>query len=92
VKWKNFDPKTSLAQYQEIVTLLLARDDIEVNSEDVYGWTPLSFAAHTGWDEVVTLLLARDNIEVNSKDVCGWTPLSIAVQRGCEEVVNLLLM
>jgi ankyrin repeat protein len=39
-----------------VVRLLVAQDDVEVDSKDNGGRTPLSWATKTGYYEVVTLL------------------------------------
>jgi len=53
--------------HEAVVKLLLARDDLDVNSGH-YGRTALSFAAERGHEAVVKLLLAQDEIDVKSKD------------------------
>jgi hypothetical protein len=50
-----------------VVRLLLARADVEVNSKDRHGRTPLSRAAENGHNGVVRML-----------DGHGQTPLSMA--------------
>jgi ankyrin repeat protein len=71
----------------------LAGSDLEaeVDSKDnIYGGTPLSWAARNGHEAVVKLLLAS-KAEVDSKDDYGQTPLSWAAENGHEAVVKLLL-
>jgi ankyrin repeat protein len=79
--------------HEGVVKLLLADDDVDVNSKDDYGsWTPLSRAAENGHDEVVKLLLVEDDVDINSKDYySGRTPLWRAVENEHEGVVMLLL-
>jgi ankyrin repeat protein len=48
--------------HDAVVKMLLARDDVEVNSKDPYGGTPLLRAAANGHEAVVKLLLARDDV------------------------------
>ncbi|KAK6540856.1 hypothetical protein TWF694_008239 [Orbilia ellipsospora] len=74
-----------------VVRLLLEKDGVDINSEDEYGRTPLSWAASGGYDLVVKLLLANDRIDINSEDEFGWTPLSLAVRNRHEAVAKLLL-
>ena len=74
-----------------MVKLLVERDDIEADSKDSYGWTPLSRAAQQGHETVVKLLVERDDVEADSKDFTGQTPLSEAAEHGHEAVVQQLL-
>src|SRR3984957_4453986 len=78
--------------HEAIVELLLARDDVDVNSKDrQYGLTPLLWAASNGHEAVVKQFLARDDVNTNSKDSNGRMPLSWAVMCGHEAVVKLFL-
>jgi len=61
-----------------VVKLLLEQGNVDVNSKDSSGRTPLSFAAEWGNETVVKLLLEQGNVDVNSEDSSGRTPLSIA--------------
>ncbi|KAL8756771.1 MAG: hypothetical protein Q9184_004385, partial [Pyrenodesmia sp. 2 TL-2023] len=77
--------------HEAVVKLLLARDDVEADSKDIYySQTPLSWAAENGHEAVVKILLARD-VEANSKNTFGQTPLWRAAENGYEAVVKLLL-
>lgn len=73
------------------VRLLLAQDDVDVNSKDILGCTQLSRAAEAGYERVVKLLLARNDIDVKDRDKNGLSPLSHAASHGHEAVVKLLL-
>jgi ankyrin repeat protein len=73
-----------------VVRLLVNRNDVEANSTDSHGQTPLSFAARGGHKAVVNLLVSRDDIAANSKDNDGQTPLFWAAREGYEAVVRLL--
>ena len=44
---------------KDVVTLLLTRDDVDVDSEDNYGYTPLSRAVKRGHKGIVELLLEK---------------------------------
>jgi hypothetical protein len=74
-----------------VVKILLARDNVDVNSTDMDGRTSLSFAAAKGDEAVVRLLLTQHHVDVNPEDAKGRTPLSLAAAAGSEEVVRLLL-
>jgi ankyrin repeat protein len=63
-----------------VIEMFLARADVNVDSKDVDGRTPLSFAAEQGHVSTVKLLLARNDIDADSKDDDGRTPLSFAVE------------
>ncbi|KAI9845534.1 MAG: hypothetical protein M1838_001702 [Thelocarpon superellum] len=77
--------------HEAVVRLLVDRDDVEVDSKDQSGQTPLSWAARGGHEAVVKLLVDRDDVEADSKDYYGQTPLSWAARGGQEAVVKLLL-
>ena len=77
--------------HEGVVQLLLARDDVEINTRSNNGQTPLSFAAGNGHKDVVKFLLARDKVDVNIKSMSGYTSLSFAAEKGHKDVVQLLL-
>ena len=68
----------------------LGEDDVEADSKDGYGQTPLSWAARRGHEAVVKLLVEK-GVDLDSKDRHGRTPLSYAVGNGHEVVVELLV-
>jgi hypothetical protein len=76
--------------HEAVVRLLLTRVDVETDSKDKGGRTPLSWAAERGHEAVVELLLARADVEADSKDEGGRTPLWWAIEGGHEAVVKLL--
>ena len=57
-----------------MVKLLAERDDIDANSKDNRGRTPLRMAAWRGHEAVVE----RNDVDADSKDNDGRTPLSTA--------------
>ena len=68
----------------ETVKLLVSRNDVEADSRDCFGMTPLHRAANPfGYreSEGVGLLAARDDVDVNSKNVDGQTPLDRAEEK-----------
>jgi ankyrin repeat protein len=70
----------------------LLQKGVETDAEDIYGRTPLSWAACYGHEAVVKLLLETGKVDLESKDTeYGQTPLSWAVRNGHESVVKLLL-
>jgi ankyrin repeat protein len=60
-----------LQGHEAVVRLLVKRDDVEVDSKDDCGQTPLSLAAVGGQEAVVQLLAERDDIEADSKSKDG---------------------
>lgn len=62
-------------RHEAVVKLLVERDDVEADSKDWYGWTPLSRAAEKGREAVVLALLARDDAGLGFKDNYGRKPL-----------------
>ncbi|KAG8350127.1 hypothetical protein FVEN_g11709 [Fusarium venenatum] len=68
-------------------TLLTLEHNPEL--KDIYGYTPLYYAAQNGHKAVVELLLAA-RADVNAADN-GWTALYAAATRGYLEVVKKLL-
>jgi ankyrin repeat protein len=76
---------------ESMVRLLLGRSDVEADSKDCGGSTPLSEAAAMGKEVIVKLLLERSDVEADSKDFCGSTPLSEAAAMGRDVIVKLLL-
>src|ERR1700733_14246179 len=51
--------------HEAVVRLLLARDDLDINSKSRTGDTAVYLAAKRGYEAVVRLLLARDDLQVS---------------------------
>ncbi len=78
--------------YVDVVRLLLAHKDVELNHQaNSNGATALYVASQNGHFEMVRLLLARQDVEVNKSTANGYTALMLASQDGHVEVVRLLL-
>jgi len=73
------------------VKLLVESPDIDPNSPDINGLTPLSYAANWGREDLVEWFLEHSDINPNSLDGSVRTPLSYAASRGHEGLVNVLL-
>jgi ankyrin repeat protein len=69
---------------------MLARKDVDGDSKDDNGRTPLSWAAWNEHNAVVKQLQLHEDVDVNSKDIYGETPLSWAARNGHDVVVQLL--
>ena len=76
---------------EAVLKILLAQDDIEVNTKDRRGRSSLSYAVQFGHEAVVKILVARDDVDVNNTDTYGHSPLSYTVQYGRQAVVNILM-
>jgi len=74
-----------------VVERLVARPDIEVNTQNNDGWTALLKASAWGHKNVVERLLARPDIEVNTQGIDGHTALMRASLNGQKDVVERLL-
>ncbi|KAF5677126.1 ankyrin repeat protein [Fusarium circinatum] len=87
-------PLSYAARYghEEVVKLLVARDDVNPNSTDgPHCETPLSRAAKNGHAAVVKVLLQKEGVLAEYASRRHPTPLSLAAENGHREVVGLLL-
>lgn len=75
----------------EMVKLLLAHPEINVNVQDEKGDTPLHYAAGRGYPECMRLLLAAPGIEVNKVNEMAQSPLFYAAKGGWVDCLDLLL-
>jgi len=55
--------------------MLLGRDDVNPDSPNDDGETPLWWAAKNGHEEVVKMLLGRDDVDPNKQNTNLRTPL-----------------
>ncbi|KAK5052009.1 hypothetical protein LTR84_002813 [Exophiala bonariae] len=79
------------AQAPIVVKTLLESYNIEINSQDDEGTTPLSHAAASGQTDIVKILLDTGKADIDSRDQAGRTPLSYAAENGRTDVVKILL-
>ncbi|PVI08160.1 hypothetical protein DM02DRAFT_579308 [Periconia macrospinosa] len=82
---------TSENGHEAVVNLLSSTSEVDVDTKDVHGQTPLWWAAEKGHEAVVKLLLSTDRAKTEGKDDKGQTPLSRAAANGHKAVVKLLL-
>jgi ankyrin repeat protein len=74
------------------VKLLLATGQVEADSRDAHGRTPLWWATRNGDEAIVKLLLATGQVKAGSKgDWESRTPLSLAAEGGHLAIAKLLL-
>ena len=64
---------------EEVVDVLLAQPDIEVNAKDNSDSTALHWAVACGNVAILNQLLAAPGILVNERDVDGYTPIMLAI-------------
>ncbi|XP_053326996.1 ankyrin repeat and SAM domain-containing protein 3 [Spea bombifrons] len=79
----------SIGQY-DVVQRFVNRKDVDLNQENVGGWTALMYAAYIGHDSVVGLLLEA-GVDVNCRTPGGQTPLMLAASCGNESVAYFLI-
>jgi hypothetical protein len=72
------------------VKRLLSIRNINVNLKDVYGSTPLHWAALNGHIEITRLLL-QNGADVDAKSNGGSTPLNYAARNGHVDILHLLV-
>jgi len=76
----------------DIVQMLLAYANVDVNALDQFGNTPLMLASMKDRREVVKVLLKQKNINVNQQDVkVGLCAIECASMSNNKEIVKLLL-
>jgi ankyrin repeat protein len=90
VDYKINDGVTSSTLAEDEVTQLLLKNRAEVNAKNMFGYTPLHWAAQNGHKDIVELLLVK-KAEIEAKDSVGRTPLYWAATKGHKDVVELLL-
>jgi ankyrin repeat protein len=73
-----------------VVELLLEKG-ADVESKDIFGKTPLSWAAWNGHEEAVKLLLEKGADMESKNRLSSATPLSGAAWNGHEAAVKVLL-
>ena len=79
------------AGHEEVVKILLGREEVNPNAKDKFGETPLSYAVDGGHEGVVKMLLGREGVNPDKPNKHGKTPLSVAALYGHEGVVKMLL-
>ena len=77
--------------HDELVEMLLGREEVNPDKADKCGQTPLSFAAQQGQEGAVKMLLGREGVNPHKPSRDGQTPLSVAAWYGHGEVVKTLL-
>eukprot|EP00922_Rhytidocystis_sp_ex-Travisia-forbesii_P026035 GHVS01038158.1.p1 GENE.GHVS01038158.1~~GHVS01038158.1.p1 ORF type:complete len:190 (+),score=30.66 GHVS01038158.1:238-807(+) len=74
-----------------VVHFLLEKyDDLNINTQDDEGWSPLHSASSAGQPQIVALLLQRKTKLDEASTASGATPLHYAAAKGHIDVVKLL--
>lgn len=80
------------ADSRDIFTILLAREDINVNIHSSRGYSALQLAAHAGVDWAIRALLSHKDIDIDLETLeDAWTSLFMAASSGFTDGVELLL-
>ncbi|KAM8960234.1 ankyrin repeat and SAM domain-containing protein 3 [Pelodytes ibericus] len=79
----------SIGQY-DVVQHFVRRKEVDLNQQNLGGWTPLMYASYIGHDAVVSLLLDA-GVDVNCCTANGQTPLMLAASCGNESVAYFLI-
>lgn len=77
--------------FADVIGQLNEQSCEEIDLQDSWGRSSLSWAAERGHNAVVRLLLETNKVDLNSKDRYGRTPLSYAAGNGHKAMVMLLL-
>ncbi|GAB1598677.1 ankyrin repeat and SAM domain-containing protein 3-like [Argonauta hians] len=75
---------SSIGNY-ECVHSILVRNEVNINSRNKGGWTPLMYASYIGHENILNLLL-KANANVNISNYKGQTSLMLASSCGNERV------
>lgn len=79
----------------DIVDYLLScvkQDELDMNIQDSYGWTPLMFAVIHGQTDVVDRLLQIKECKINISNNLGNTAIFLAAENECLEIVDKLIV
>lgn len=90
--WLRRTPLSMAAQRGFICTvgLLLERQDVDIDSRDSLGLTPLHYAAMSGSFSIATLLIVK-GAAIDRRNKRGQTPLHLAAENGYESTVQVLI-
>ena len=77
--------------HEEVVEILLGRQEVNPDKASNSGKTPLSHAARNGHEGVAKILLGLEDVDPNKTNKDSMTPLLFAAMHGHEGVVEILL-
>jgi ankyrin repeat protein len=99
INWKNVNDGDCTALgaacfsgQTDIVKVLMADPDIDINHTDKFGWSPFMSACSHGNSLIVRMVLGNKAFTtINHKNYFGWTPLSKAAWKGHLEVIKWMI-
>ena len=77
--------------HSEIISVLLAQPEINVNQKNIIGQTPFHFGCNNGHVEVVKVLLRDSRVDINLPDKYDCTPLWYTSFYGYVEVIKWMI-
>jgi ankyrin repeat protein len=72
------------------MAILLINMRVDINTHDMYDWTPLMQAVYARLSHVVALLISK-KVKINDQAMSGKTALIIAAEESCPDEARLLL-
>ncbi|KAL0984339.1 hypothetical protein UPYG_G00140210 [Umbra pygmaea] len=79
----------SIGQY-DVVADCIKKAEVNLDSKNIGGWTPLMYASYIGHDNIANLLLEA-GVNVNATTDKGLTPLMLAASCGNESIAYFLM-
>uniref|UniRef100_A0A8C8CN24 SAM domain-containing protein n=1 Tax=Oncorhynchus tshawytscha TaxID=74940 RepID=A0A8C8CN24_ONCTS len=79
----------SIGQY-DVVSECIKKGEVNLDSKNIGGWTPLMYSSYIGHDNIANLLLEA-GVNVNATTGKGLTPLMLAASCGNESIAYFLI-
>uniref|UniRef100_A0A673YRL0 Ankyrin repeat and sterile alpha motif domain containing 3 n=1 Tax=Salmo trutta TaxID=8032 RepID=A0A673YRL0_SALTR len=79
----------SIGQY-DVVSECIKKGELNLDSKNIGGWTPLMYSSYIGHDNIANLLLEA-GVNVNATTGKGLTPLMLAASCGNESIAYFLM-
>lgn len=79
------------AGFTEILDMLIATGQVDINFRGKRGRSPLSVAAEQGHQDIMERLLQHKSVQVDSVDHNGWTPFLHAAASGSLGCLKMLI-
>ncbi len=97
--YENLDPDSGLTPFGigawgsrlDVLSVLLARDDVDVNKADHDGFTPLLHAIRVEREDAVETVLAHDDVYLNLAGRDSLQPIHVAASSGHAGILKRLL-